>query len=59
VHGVCDVAHTKELFRALEAEMGRAHDSTKPEQNAFEGVELLRALIQDIVANPDCSSVPQ
>src|SRR6266478_2204299 len=44
VHGVCDVAHTKELFRALEAEMARAHDSTKPEQNAFEGVELLRAL---------------
>jgi len=58
VHGVCDVAHTKELFRALEAEMARAPDSTKPEEDAFEGVEFLQTLIQDIV-KPDFSSVPQ
>src|SRR6267143_856188 len=30
VHGVCDVAHTQELFRALEAEMMLAHDSREP-----------------------------
>src|SRR5260370_21046470 len=59
VHGMCDVAHTKELFRALEAEMARAPDSTKPEEDAFAGVELLRALLHDIVAKPDSSSVPQ
>jgi len=59
VHGVCDVAHTKELFRALEAEMVLAQDSPQPVENVFEGVEFLQILIQDIVAKPDFSSVPQ
>src|SRR5881409_250308 len=40
VHGVCDVTHTQELFRALEAEMVLAHPL--PEKEMFEGVELLR-----------------
>jgi hypothetical protein len=56
VHGVCDVAHTKELFRALEAEMTLADESGKTAENVLEGVELLKTLIQDIVAKPDVSS---
>ena len=49
VHGVCDVTHTQELFRALEAEMALAHPL--PDKELFEGVELLRTLIQSIVVN--------
>ena len=49
VHGVCDVTHTQELFRALEAEMELAHPL--PEEELFEGVELLRTLLQSIVVN--------
>jgi Iron-containing redox enzyme len=49
VHGVCDVTHTQELFRALEAEMALA--PPLPEKELFEGVELLRTLIQSIVVN--------
>jgi len=49
VHGVCDVTHTQELFRALEAEM--ALEAQIPEQEMYEGVELLRSLIQSIVVN--------
>jgi hypothetical protein len=55
VHGVCDVAHTEELFRALEAEMTLAHDSCEVVENLFEGVYLLKTLIQNIVANPTFS----
>jgi hypothetical protein len=49
VHGICDVTHTQELFRALEAEM--ALDPWVREQEMFEGVELLRTLIQRIVVS--------
>jgi DNA-binding Lrp family transcriptional regulator len=49
VHGVCDVTHTQELFRALEAEMLLA--PPLPEKELFEGVELLRTLLQSIVVN--------
>ena len=49
VHGVCDVTHTQELFRALEAEMALA--PPMPAHEMFEGVELLRTLIQNIVVN--------
>jgi len=49
VHGVCDVVHTQELFRALQAEMTLRHDPLPPVQELFEGVELLRTLIQSIV----------
>ena len=49
MHGVCDITHTQELFRALEAEMALARPV--PEQELFEGVGLLRNLIQNIVNN--------
>jgi hypothetical protein len=48
VHGVCDVTHTQELFRALDAEMALARGVS--ERDMFEGVELLRTLIQNIVS---------
>jgi hypothetical protein len=47
VHGVCDVAHTRELFRALAAEM--ALDPAASEGDLLEGVELLNTLLQAIV----------
>ena len=49
VHGICDVTHTQELFNALEAEM--ALTEPLPATEMFEGVELLRRLIQNIVVN--------
>jgi heme oxygenase-like protein len=49
VHGICDITHTQELFRALEAEM--ALTRPVPEGELYEGVGLLRALIQNIVVN--------
>jgi hypothetical protein len=48
VHGVCDITHTQELFRALDAEL--ALERPMSETEMFEGVGLLRALIQNIVA---------
>lgn len=59
VHGVCDVAHTQGLFRALEAEMAVAQDSGEPVKNIFEGVDLLQTLIRDIFAKPDRSGARQ
>ena len=50
VHGICDIAHTQELFRAVEAEMALARDSWEPAANLFEGVDLLQALMQKITA---------
>lgn len=50
VHGVCDIAHTEGLFRALEAEI--ALDAPEPATNVFEGVDLLCALIRSIVHHP-------
>jgi hypothetical protein len=47
VHGICDVGHTRELFRALTAEAAVA--PRECQANAFEGLELLRALILTIV----------
>src|SRR5207245_3176726 len=49
VHGVCDVTHTQELFRALQAEMALARPT--PVDELFEGVGILRALLQNIVFN--------
>ena len=46
VHGVCDVEHSQELFRAVALEM-----SINPVQagsNLYEGVELLSALLDSI-----------
>jgi hypothetical protein len=47
VHGVCDVAHSQELFRALSAEI--AVNPMDPTADPFEGVDLLRTLIQAII----------
>jgi len=49
VHGVCDVTHTQELFRALGAEA--ALDSSESSADLFEGMDLLRTLIQSIVSD--------
>lgn len=50
VHGVCDVTHTAELFRALSLEM--ANNPISPDADLFEGVDLLRKLIVSIVQGP-------
>jgi hypothetical protein len=50
VHGVCDVTHTAELFRALSLEM--AINPIGPDADLFEGVDLLRNLIVAIVQGP-------
>ena len=47
VHGVCDVTHSQELFRAVSVEM--ALNPIDPSTDLFEGVDLLRALIQTII----------
>jgi hypothetical protein len=49
VHGVCDITHTEELYRALEAEL--ALTKPVPPEEAFEGVGLLRTLIQNIIVH--------
>jgi hypothetical protein len=49
VHGVCDVVHTEGLLRALSAEI--ALNPLEPEKDLFEGVYLLRNLIETIVFN--------
>jgi hypothetical protein len=48
VHGVCDIGHTEELYRALEAEMKLA-DEPVPAGTFFEGVDMLRTLIENII----------
>ena len=47
VHGVCDIGHTQGLFSALAAEQ-RLHPQ-ESSADLFEGVRLLRTLIQTIV----------
>jgi hypothetical protein len=47
VHGVCDVTHTEELYRALDTELALSPRLSREEM--FEGVALLRALIENIV----------
>jgi Iron-containing redox enzyme len=47
VHGVCDIAHSQGLFRALSAEM--AINPPEPATDLFEGVDLLRRLIYKVV----------
>ena len=49
VHGVCDIAHTAGLFQALGEEMSLSPLSAG--QDVFEGVYLLRSLIDRIVFN--------
>jgi Iron-containing redox enzyme len=47
VHGVCDIAHSEGLFNALAIEMSIR--PLEPGKDLFEGVYLLRNLIQTIV----------
>jgi hypothetical protein len=47
VHGVCDIEHTEGLFKVLAAEMALAPHEV--DADLFEGVTLLRALIEQIV----------
>ncbi len=48
VHGVCDIAHSQELFRALSAELALTPESEPSLDSLFEGVYLLRALIENM-----------
>ncbi len=50
VHGVCDIGHTEELWRALEAEIALADGSIPLSSDLFDGVERLRGLIDTIIA---------
>jgi hypothetical protein len=47
VHGVCDIEHTEGLFKVLAAEI--ALTPPEPDADLFEGVALLRTLIERIV----------
>lgn len=47
VHGVCDIAHTAGLFQALATEMSGY--PMEPDKDLYEGVYLLRTLIERIV----------
>jgi len=47
VHGICDITHTQELYQALDAEI--ALSPALPADEMFEGVGLLRRLIENIV----------
>jgi hypothetical protein len=47
VHGVCDVTHSLELFRAVSVEM--AVSPIEPSTDLFEGVDLLRTLIRTVI----------
>ena len=46
VHGVCDIAHSEGLFRAVSLEM--AINPMKPGADLYEGVDLLSALVDTI-----------
>lgn len=48
VHGVCDIAHTEGLIRALAAEMALSPETREPAAYLYEGVDLLRALIENM-----------
>lgn len=47
VHGVCDIAHTDGLFRALSIEM--AANPLESDEDVYEGVNVLRTLMHKIV----------
>jgi|SRR5579862_6840957 len=47
VHGVCDIEHTEGLFKVLAAEI--ALTPPEPDKDLFEGVTLLRTLIEQII----------
>jgi hypothetical protein len=47
VHGVCDIEHTEGLFNVLAAEISLT--PPEPDADLFEGVTLLRTLIEQII----------
>ena len=47
VHGVCDITHTEELYRALSEEL--ALNAPQPGTDLYEGVDRLQALIRKII----------
>jgi hypothetical protein len=47
VHGVCDIEHTEGLFKVLAAEI--ALTPPEPDADLFEGITLLRTLIERII----------
>src|SRR5271163_3654179 len=47
VHGVCDIEHTEGLFKVLAAEIALA--PPEPDADLFEGVTILRTLIERII----------
>jgi len=47
VHGVCDIAHTEGLLRAIDAEI--ALNPPEMSTNVMEGVEILSRLIRTIL----------
>ena len=55
VHGVCDIEHTEGLFKVLAAEIALA--PPEPDADLFEGVTLLRALIEQII-RPGAQPLP-
>jgi hypothetical protein len=48
VHGVCDIAHTAGLYKALQAEIETANGSAPQGDEIYEGVHILRDLITNI-----------
>jgi hypothetical protein len=48
VHGICDVAHTQDLFRAFEAETRVTAEAADPTM-LLEGVDVLQTLIEAIL----------
>lgn len=48
VHGVCDIAHTQGLFSAFDSELAIAKKAP-PVETLFDGVKLLRTLIETII----------
>jgi len=57
VHGFCDITHTQELYRALDAEM--LVNPAEPGADLFEGVDLLRILLRTMISldSPSASGV--
>jgi len=53
VHGVCDIAHTDGLFRALSIEM--ENSPLEADKDPFEGVAILHHLMQRIVFYQEAS----
>ena len=50
VHGVCDIAHSEGLFRAVSIEMSQY--PVAADVNLFEGVDLLGSLLEVIIQGP-------